>query len=107
MPTNRNAPSTEAIADRLGGAITVDVFEVPRDFADGAGSYWARPEKYCDPLIRSGLSMFALLDANIVERAVQRLRSDLDSGAWDMKHGHLRTLEALDIGYRVVRSVTE
>jgi hypothetical protein len=45
-----------------------------------------------------------LLPPSIVDRGLDRLRRDLDSGAWDARHGHLRTAAALDIGLRLVRA---
>jgi hypothetical protein len=104
MPTNRAAPRAETIADLLGGTVTVDVFPVPIDFSDGAGAFWGRPERYCDPAVHASLSMFRLLDAAVVERGTERLRRDLRSGRWDERHGHLRTQATLDVGYRIVTS---
>ena len=48
--------------------------------------------------------MFALLDPDVVARGTQRLRDDLTDGTWDMRHGDLRSLSALDVGYRIVIS---
>ena len=31
----------------------------------------------------------------------ERLRADLDSGAWDERYGHLRSQDAFDAGYRI------
>jgi len=104
MPTNRAAPRADTVADLLGGTATIDVFEVPRDFSDGAGAFWGRPERYCDPAVQAGLSMFTLLDPAVVQRATARLRDDLRSGRWDDRHGHLRTAPTMDVGYRIVTS---
>jgi SAM-dependent methyltransferase len=104
MPTNRAAPRADAVAALLSGTVTIDVFEVPRDFSDGAGAFWGRPEMYCDPSVQAGLSMFALLDPAVVERGTARLRDDLRSGRWDERHGHLRTRPTMDVGYRIVTS---
>jgi SAM-dependent methyltransferase len=108
MPTNRAAPRAEQVAELLGGSLTIEVFEIPSDFADGAGAYWARPELYCDPDIQAGLSMFALLDGDVLERGTRLLRQDLSSGRWDERHGHWRTASSMDVGYRIVtsRSIT-
>jgi SAM-dependent methyltransferase len=104
MPTNRSAPGADTVADLLGGTATIDVFEVPRDFSDGAGAFWGRPERYCDPAVQASLSMFTLLDRAVVERGTDRLRDDLRSGRWDERHGHLRTEPTMDVGYRIVTS---
>jgi SAM-dependent methyltransferase len=104
MPTNRAAPGADTVADLLGGTASIDVFEVPRDFSDGAGAFWGRPERYCDPAVQAGLSMFTLLDRSVVDRGTARLEDDLRSGRWDERHGHLRTEPSLDVGYRIVTS---
>jgi SAM-dependent methyltransferase len=104
MPTNLAAPRSEQVADFLGGTVIVETFEVPKDFTDGAGAFWSRPELYCIPEIQAGLSMFALLDQDVVDRGTELLRKDLASGVWDERHGHLRTLPTLDVGYRIIAS---
>jgi SAM-dependent methyltransferase len=102
---NTAAPSAERVVELLGGDCEVHVFEVPSDFAEAsAGAFWARPEAYCDPAIQAAMSMFALLEPPVVESGVARLRTDLASGAWDRRHGHLRQRDRLDLGYRIVVS---
>jgi hypothetical protein len=51
------------------------------------------------------VSAFALLDQDVVARGIARLNTDLASGAWDERFGHLRSLDALDVCYRLL--VTE
>jgi SAM-dependent methyltransferase len=104
LPTNLAAPRTDHVAELLGGTITIETFEIPHDFTDGGGAYWSRPELYCDPEIQSGLSMFALLDVDVVRRGTRQLQHDLESGRWDDRHGQLRNAHALDVGYRIVTS---
>lgn len=65
-------------------------------------SFWAHPERVLDPEARSATSGFARMEASVVDRAVRAVRSDLNSGAWDSKHGHLRGLDAYDAGFRLV-----
>jgi hypothetical protein len=48
------------------------------------------------------MSAFALLEQSVVDRGIARLRSDLESGDWERRFGHLRSLEALDICYRLL-----
>ena len=67
-----------------------------------AGAYWGRPEAYLDPTVRASISSLALLPPADAERGSQRLRDDLESGAWDARFGHLRELPELDLGYRLV-----
>ena len=81
----------------------IRVVPVPRDCTDGfMGAYWARPELYLDPHRRAGMSAVRKLDPNVVEAGMEQLRTDLDSGAWDAKWGHLRDLDELDLGYRLL-----
>lgn len=76
---------------------------VPHDCTDGfLAAWWRRPEAYLVPAVRAAASTFALLDPDVVQRAVARLADDLDDGTWDRRHGHLRQLDELDCGYRLV-----
>ena len=81
----------------------VEAVLVPTDCVDGfAACYWSRPEAYVDPDVQAGISGLARLDPEVRARGTERLRSDLASGAWDARCGHLRTLEELDVGYRLL-----
>jgi hypothetical protein len=48
------------------------------------------------------MSSFAQLDAEIRRRGTEHLRRDLETGAWDARHGELRTMTEIDIGYRLL-----
>lgn len=99
----RRPGTSDDIAAELGGDVEVVPFPVPIDFTEGSGgSFWGRPEALLDLSIRAGISMFALLGPAVVDRGVAKLTDDLASGRWDERHGHLRSLPALDVGYRVV-----
>ncbi len=83
----------------------IEVVPVPHDCTDGfVGAYWARPELYLEPRRLAGMSVIRKLDAAVVEEGIERLRADLASGAWDQRHGHLRDLPELDLGYRLLVS---
>ena len=83
----------------------VEVVPIPADCTDGfTGAYWARPEAYLDPAIRGGMSAMQTMDQGLVESRMDRLAADLASGQWDECHGHLRELEELDLGYRLLIS---
>jgi SAM-dependent methyltransferase len=95
-------PTVSDVARCLGDC-TIDSIPIPHDCADGfLAAYWRRPEAYLDPTVRAGMSGFARLDPDIVARGVGRLRSDLESGAWERRFGHLRSLDALDVCYRLI-----
>jgi SAM-dependent methyltransferase len=82
---------------------SVEPVPVPADCVDGfAACYWNRPEAYVDPDVQAGISCLALLDRDVLARGTDRLRDDLASGAWDARHGHLRNLPELDVGYRLI-----
>jgi SAM-dependent methyltransferase len=78
---------------------------VPWDCTDGfLCAYWRRPEMYLDPDARAAISGLALIGEQALAPAMRRLRDDIDSGAWDNKYGHLRALDELDLGYRIIIS---
>jgi SAM-dependent methyltransferase len=81
----------------------VEPVPIPRDCFDGVlGAYWARPESYLDPLVRSGISLFYLLSRGVLARALQRLARDLKSGRWHRRNADLQRLPELDVGYRLL-----
>jgi SAM-dependent methyltransferase len=81
----------------------VSVVPVPWDCTDGFfAAYWRRPEAYFSDAVRAAISGFALADPDVVARALQRLRTDLDSGAWARQHADLLDRTELDCGYRLV-----
>lgn len=76
---------------------------VPADCTDGfLAAYWRRPEAYLDVDVRAAISTFALLDPEILQPALARLRADLDDGTWRSRYGALLERESLDCGYRLV-----
>lgn len=87
--------------ERWLGEVEVIPVPVPHDCTDGfLYAYWRRPAAYLDPRIRSGSSSFWAIDN--AEEGLERLRRDLESGAWERRYSHLLTLDALDLGYRLV-----
>jgi SAM-dependent methyltransferase len=98
----RRSPSIAAIVREL-GECRVDPVPIPHDCVDGfLAAFWRRPEIYLDPSVRAGMSGFALLDEQTIHRGVTKLESDLRSGAWERRFGHLQSLEVLDAGYRLL-----
>lgn len=99
---DRRAPSLERVADALPGA-RCEVVPVPWDCTDGfLCAYWRRPRKYLDPTVRACISGIAQLKQEVVERAIGRLRRDLDSGAWHKRYADLVGRDNMDYGYRLV-----
>ena len=95
-------PRPAEIAGALVGAEVIHV-PLPHDCEDGfIEAFWARPEAYLEPEVLAGMSGMRLLDPTVRERGLARLGADLDSGEWERRHGHLRELDQLDLGYRLV-----
>jgi SAM-dependent methyltransferase len=86
--------------ERAIGPTRIEPVLVPHDCEDGfLCAYWRRPEAYLDTNVRSAISSFARIDATA---GIAKLRADLDSGRWTERNGHLLSLDALDVGYRIV-----
>jgi SAM-dependent methyltransferase len=100
-------PAPRLLVSWLGGRAGVEVVPIRRDTPDWMlGSFWAHPERVLDARARSATSGFARLDASVVERVVEEVRRDLESGVWDERYGHLRNLDAFDAGLRLIVSST-
>jgi SAM-dependent methyltransferase len=85
------------------GPVTEIAVALPRDCTDGLFSaYWARPEAYLDGEIRRNISNFALASERELAQGLERLEAELESGEWDRRYGHLRSLPSLDLGHRIV-----
>lgn len=71
---------------------------IPKHCIDGfTAAFWAKPNAYLDPRIRSNMSTFTKI--RHLQDGLNRLGSDLESGRWQEKYGELSNLEALDVGY--------
>jgi SAM-dependent methyltransferase len=83
------------------GSVTVSPVPIPHDCTDGfLYAYWRRPAAYLDARIRSGSSSFwAIKNA---DEGLAKLREDLESGEWERRYAELLTLDACDLGYRLL-----
>ena len=96
-------PMPDQIARWIGNDARVETLPVPRDTPDWMLlSFWAHPERVLDEGARAATSAFARCSRSVVDRVVSDVRRDLESGAWDRRHGHLRSLDAYDAGLRLV-----
>lgn len=96
-------PAPHELAGWLGGRVRTAVVEIPADTPDWTfGAFWAHPERVLDPDVRAATSGFARMQPAVVESAVAALAADLRSGAWDARHGELRTMPAYDAGLRLL-----
>ena len=93
----------EQTAEALGGDTEIVPVPIPHDCSDGfLHAYWRRPAAYLDPEVRAGISVFARLEPAEFEPGLERLKHDLDDGAWQERNTALLQLDALDLGYRLV-----
>jgi hypothetical protein len=67
-------------------------------------AHYAQPEAYLDPALRAAQSVWPRLPDGVEQRTLAALSADLASGAWDERHGHLRTQTTYDGGLRLVVS---
>jgi hypothetical protein len=88
----RRYPAIATIAAAIGATGQVTEIPIPIDCVDGfTEAFYARPEQFLDPEVRAAQSAWGFVEPETIERRVTRLREDLLSGAWDDRHGHLRT----------------
>jgi SAM-dependent methyltransferase len=87
----RRYPPIATIAAAIGRTAEVIEVPVPIDCVDGfTEAYYARPAAFLDERVRAAQSAWGFVPAGAITRAVEALRADLDSGAWEDRHGHLR-----------------
>ena len=100
-----NAVQVEHVAELIGADVVVPV-PVPHDCTDGFfGAYWRRPSLYLDQRARSAISAFALAEVEHYREGLERLDSDLRSGAWHRRYGDVLDADSVDLGYRLVVAV--
>jgi methyltransferase family protein len=88
----RRYPPIEMIAAAIGRDSRVLPVPIASDCVDGfTEAYYARPEMFLDPRVRAAQSTWGFVEDTAITRAVEHLRADLESGAWDDKYGALRT----------------
>jgi SAM-dependent methyltransferase len=99
---DRRCPSLQLFREVL-GPIRVSAVPIAYDCTDGFyGAYWRRPHAYLSAEVRGGISVLSQLDPRIVERSIENLRSDLESGLWERQVGRFLPHDELDLGYRLV-----
>ncbi|MBT1675566.1 class I SAM-dependent methyltransferase [Curtobacterium aurantiacum] len=88
----RRHPALPRIADALGSdTVTSTPLPIPFTCVDGfSEAYYARPERLLDPGVRRADPAWGLVDEFTVRRSVSALRTALESGEWDRRHGSLR-----------------
>lgn len=83
------------------GPLQVTPVPIPHDCTDGfLYAYWKRPFAYLDTRLRAGSSSFWLIKG--VEEGLEKLKRDLESGAWERRYADLLQLDEYEAGYRLV-----
>ena len=100
-------PPLASIAEILDVLPPAEVLPLPfaRDCTDRMfAALWARPEEHLDSRVRAATSAWQLVPRAAAERAINRLQRDLETGKWDERYGHLRTMPEYDAGLRLIRA---
>ena len=101
----RRHPAIDRIATALGGACEVWPAPIPLDCRDGFNeAYYGRPEMLLEDGARLACSSWTFVDPATRAAYVEHLRRDLESGAWDEAHGHLRVQPEFQGSLRLVIS---
>lgn len=96
-------PFPETIAAWLDAEVDILSIPIQKNTSDWSlMSFWAHPERVLDPIARASTSGFARQPKEVVDRVVNEVEHDLKNGLWDEKYGHLRTLNELDVGLRLI-----
>lgn len=94
-------PPIDELLSQLPGAVAAPV-PVPRNCSDGFFcALWDRPEMHLDPVVRRCSSVWHELPEDY-EDGLAALQADLESGRWDERYGHLREVDELDVGVRLI-----
>jgi len=102
LDSERQAPTVAMVGEHL-DVQGVEVVMIPGDCTDGFGcAYWNRPEAHLDPIVLAGMSWSSQLSSEVLAEGVEHLRDDLETGRWDERYGHLRSMTEADYGYKLV-----
>ncbi len=86
-------------------AATSSPLPVPRDCEDHFfAALWARPELLFDEDVVRPMWVWQSISEEARRAGRGRLAADLESGAWEQRYGHLRRMDELDVGLRLVVS---
>jgi SAM-dependent methyltransferase len=93
----------ERLTAELPGPCRVSAVPIPWDCRDGfVHAFWRRPRALLDPGLRATMAVFAALPPEVVAAGMDRLRDDLESGAWERRNRDLCGRSELDLGHRLV-----
>ena len=95
----------EEVAAELGGVTRIESIPIPAECVDGfVEAFWNRPEALLDPEVRASQSLWERFDESELTPMFERLAADLESGAWDERHGHLRGQDTFEGSLRLIIS---
>ncbi len=84
-------PGFDLIESYLGGSIEIVPVPIPSDCVDGfAEAFYGRPEAFLDERVRRAQSAWGFVSRDVEVASVELLRTELENGSWDLKHGELR-----------------
>ena len=93
----RRYPGLDALADGLGGRVSVSTVLIPQGCTDGfTEAYYGRPEHLLDLEAQLACSAWSLVEPAVTDRFTRKLAGDLLDGTWDAHHGALRALPAYE-----------
>jgi len=99
----RRYPALDRMAAIIGGSVEIVPVPIPLMCRDGFNeAYYGRPERLLEPAARLACSAWSFVSEEIAAGYVEHLRSDLQSGTWDRKHGHLRATPEFDGSLRLI-----
>ena len=101
---NDNREYTSQAIARVLDVQRVEPVLVPADCVDGFAGVLLEPARRPTsiPTCRPASPASRGSIPRCATRGTEQLRADLASGAWDARHGHLRALTELDVGYRLI-----
>ena len=98
-------PRLDQIGRMLGGSVETVPVAIPLACRDGFNeAYYGRPERFLDEGARLACSAWSFVGAAENAASIERLRSDLASGAWDARYGSLRRQPSYHGSLRLVIS---
>ena len=98
-------PTVDFIKNSLGGHCKVIPIPIPLDCKDGfQEAFYGRPEAFLEKQVRLSQSAWGFISEEKQEEIVRRLRTDLESGNWNKKYGHLRVQEFFTCALKLIVS---
>ena len=99
---DRPKADSKEFARMLPGSKTLPI-PVARDCRDlFFAALWARPELFLEDEIVNPMWVWQSIPVDARDQGRRRLAEELESGEWDLKYGHLRRRDELDVGLRLI-----